>query len=107
MVWVYVRNNIEKSSEEMGRGLAGAAEVAVFWPTSAELPKEIATHYPKMLPPLRADRDSILVGEMKSFVGEGQVVLHGKMDGKEVDLQVAVNAGAKQSGPWILAIVMD
>src|SRR5688500_13328388 len=48
---------------EAGRFLAAAADEVVAWPTGADLPEGFTAVYPKTLPPLRADRDTILVGE--------------------------------------------
>ncbi|MBN1591221.1 MAG: hypothetical protein JW888_17040, partial [Pirellulales bacterium] len=57
------------SPQEVGKALAQAATGVVYWPVSAELPKDRMTEVlPKRMPPLRADRDSVLIGTLK---GEG------------------------------------
>ena len=43
-----------------------AAQATVFWPVKAELPSSIRESYPQRIPPLRSDRDSILVGLLES-----------------------------------------
>jgi len=50
---------------EAGRRLAAAADATVLWPTSRDWPAEIAEIYPKQIPPLRGDRETVLVGVLK------------------------------------------
>ncbi len=51
-----------------GAGLAQAVHGSVFWPTAANAVKwpEGLDVYPKTLPPLRSDRDTVVVGTAKS-----------------------------------------
>ncbi len=48
--------------EQAGGFLARAARELVVWPNSVSLPEGMSEVYPKHLPPLRADRDTILIG---------------------------------------------
>ncbi len=45
-----------------GERLAAAARTPVIWPTSAEWPAGLTEVYPKALPPLRGDRESVVLG---------------------------------------------
>ncbi len=65
------QNNIsfERAAEEnrraaraMGAQLAQSAQAAVLWPSQAKLPEGFAEVYPARLPPLRSDRDTVLIG---------------------------------------------
>ena len=49
----------ETPGQEAGRSLATAADATVLWPTSATWPAEVTAVFPKRLPPLRGDRDTI------------------------------------------------
>ena len=54
------------SAAEAGRRLAAAVHAAVFWPTGAvKWPAGIGEVFPKTLPPLRSDRDTVLIGTLK------------------------------------------
>ncbi|MHC4406138.1 MAG: VWA domain-containing protein, partial [Planctomycetota bacterium] len=55
------------SAEEIGKGLAAAARGAVLWPEpgSVTWPAEFAEVFPARTPPLRADRDTVVLGTYK------------------------------------------
>lgn len=48
---------------QAGNDLAAATRRAVAWPLGMELPSAMAQVYPRQTPPLRFDRDAILVGQ--------------------------------------------
>ena len=75
--------------------LAGAVHAKVIWPTSTSLPKQFASVYPKQLPPLRSDRDTILVGTMAADAETKtvDVAISGNACGKEVQLAWTVAVG--------------
>ena len=51
---------------DAGRQLAAAAAATVVWPTAAvKWPAEVGEVIPKTLPPLRSDRDTVLIGTLK------------------------------------------
>ncbi len=50
---------------EAGRRLAAAADVTVLWPTKVTQPAEMSEVFPKTMPPLRGDRETILIGVLK------------------------------------------
>ncbi len=55
----------ETSSQEAGRALAAAADATVLWPTSVTWPAEMSEVLPKRMPPLRSDRETIVLGTLK------------------------------------------
>ena len=50
---------------EAGHQLAAAANAAVLWPTSVAWPAAVSEVFPKRLPPLRGDRETIVLGTFK------------------------------------------
>ncbi len=73
------------NSREVGHRLAQFATSPVVWPTTLALPKEVADVYPKHVPPLRTDRDTVLVGKgtpSASF----DLKLEGQSQGKPVSI---------------------
>jgi von Willebrand factor type A domain len=50
---------------EAGQALAAAADTTVLWPTSVTWPAEMKEVFPKRMPPLRSDRETIVLGTLK------------------------------------------
>ncbi len=68
--------------KQVGSYLAGAVRGTVLWPISSKWPAELTTVYPEKMPPLRTDRDTIVLG---------------KADGplpRELKIEVVAQAGA-------------
>ena len=61
-----------------GGQLAAAADLNVAWPTSATWPAEMTEVFPKRLPPLRGDRETVVVG---TFKGKGPFAVQVAADG--------------------------
>ncbi len=89
---VYIHNNLKISNEEIGSGLAAACGQLVFWPTGVNAPASIESRYPEQFPPLRSDRDSIVVGKLKGANGSSELRLSGVLAGKESSLSMTVRA---------------
>ena len=53
----------KRRAEAGGRFLASAARGTVFWPAEAAWPKQFAEVYPQPAPPLRCDRDTVVIGK--------------------------------------------
>lgn len=51
-----------------GMALARVSRGAVLWPLEAKADEAILVHYPEKVPPLRMDRDTVLLGMLKSRV---------------------------------------
>ena len=71
----------ERANEEnlrrggtMGAMLANWAQAKVLWPEKATFPAELGDVWPKQMPPLRADRDTVVVGEVDKKIGAPAVV---------------------------------
>ncbi len=51
-----------RNGAAVGAKMAEWVRATVYWPTGATWPAELGQVYPKSLPPLRSDRDTIVVG---------------------------------------------
>jgi hypothetical protein len=57
---------LEGAAGDAGTHLATASAAAVYWPTVAvKWPAGMGEVFPKALPPLRSDRDTVLIGTLK------------------------------------------
>ena len=75
----------EISAQQAGTALAVASQQGVFWPLSDGLPKPLQEVFPQRIPPLRADRDSILIGKLQR--GDGfRARLTVEVDGRPTQL---------------------
>lgn len=83
---VGIDTNAENSAAAGGTALAKVARSAVVWPTGATFPKSISETYPKQVPPLRMDRDSILIGKIDG-ADAVEVAISGEVNGKPVELK--------------------
>jgi hypothetical protein len=61
---VLIVDSDESKAERDGRALADAAHGPVVWPLALELPEAFSQVYPCRRPPLRFDRDTMLVGKL-------------------------------------------
>lgn len=80
------REEIEESTQAIGRLLGSSVSLPVVWPTSVETPKALATYFPSKMPPLRLDRDSVILGQSQVAAEAGKFVVRGTSAGKEVAL---------------------
>ncbi|TVS07715.1 MAG: hypothetical protein EA424_29460, partial [Planctomycetaceae bacterium] len=54
------------SAEQAGQAMAQAARGTVYWPKTADLPGSMRETLPSRVPPLRSDRDTVLIGMLDS-----------------------------------------
>ena len=54
----------DSNAKQEGRTLADAAHGLVVWPSALELPETFGKVFPRRCPPLRFDRDMVLVGKL-------------------------------------------
>ena len=55
-------DQVKVPADVVGRYLASFATEVVYWPRSVELPETFDEVYPRQLPPLRGDRETVLIG---------------------------------------------
>ncbi|HVX12135.1 MAG TPA: VWA domain-containing protein [Pirellulales bacterium] len=86
-----VLNDDDSSDQQLGGDLASVVRSAVIWPTDTKLPGAIRDAYPRQMPPLRFDRDSVLVGTLDPAALDTQqplsIEVQGDLWGKPVTLR--------------------
>ena len=82
---VRVDSDAADASVAAGQSLAASVHGTVIWPSELTLPASVSASYPNLAPPLRTDRDSVLIGTLASAEA-GTVKLAGTMNGKPVEL---------------------
>ncbi|MDY0170774.1 MAG: hypothetical protein RBS80_29805, partial [Thermoguttaceae bacterium] len=86
----------EQAPAEIGRKLAGAATATVLWPAGAAWPEAFAEAFPPEPLPLRVDRESLVVGTLRST---DPVDLTIKADGPAGPVELAWRIEAGESQP--------
>jgi hypothetical protein len=91
-------DDAKTSPEQVGRNLAGAAVAAVFYPERINVDPPVDNLLPGDVPPIRADRDAILLGK-----GRVNDTLKVTVQGEGRKLEWSVKPAARQSGNTFLA----
>ena len=79
-------------AKQFGVFLASSVHGTVLWPKSATWPKEFVDVYPAKVPPLRTDRDTIVIGKAQGkLLGDVQIAL--TLDGGKSPLTWTLTAG--------------
>ena len=92
--------------KEAGDFLGRSVHEQVLWPTSTNWPKAITAIYPQPTPPLRSDRDTVLIGTGK-FSGSIEVALTGTANGESVEQSWTVRAGRPSNDFSFLTVLVD
>lgn len=69
----------QRTDRQLGNSLAAMVQTTVVWPIVTNLPGCLKDAYPRQMPPLRFDRDSILVGLVDQKAIDGQPSLEIEM----------------------------
>ncbi|MEM9412019.1 MAG: hypothetical protein AAGA30_12945, partial [Planctomycetota bacterium] len=91
---VYVDTDEIRAINESSKALAQTIHSPVFWPTQFELPEDVAEVYPAAVPPLRTDRDTILIGSLKKRGREINFRIAGEINGQSTTMSWPVKAEA-------------
>ncbi len=67
--------------------LAESVHVPVLWPSKVEKPAALVHHLPAQFPPLRMDRDTVIVGRTEGKAEAGKLVVDATVAGKAVTLR--------------------
>ncbi|HEX7376762.1 MAG TPA: vWA domain-containing protein, partial [Pirellulales bacterium] len=101
----------ERGDAQFGGYLAAVCRSVVVWPTKAKLPRALSEVYPREMPPLRFDRDSVLVGAIDSAaLGKAQplaIEVGAVMAGKPVTLRWQVTPEAASADNAYLAKMVE
>ena len=73
-----IYNDAVGTPAEAGKSLAAAADATLLWPKSVTWPAAFDLVLPKRVPPLRSDRDSVVIGTLK---GKGPFEVRMAVDG--------------------------
>jgi uncharacterized membrane protein YgcG len=81
---LYIDTDRQDSAAQAAAALADTVHDSVFWPQDNQITESVVESFPSSFPPLRSDRDSILIGTM---VGSGDVELKvgGRLNGRRVE----------------------
>ncbi len=83
---VYVDAMAGRTSDRAGLAMADVARATVYWPVSAEFPADMQDMLPQRIPPLRSDRDTVLIGSLASRDAQ-QVAVTAEVNGNPVAMQ--------------------
>ncbi len=84
------RAEIEQSTQLIGKVLGASVSSPVVWPVKVDAPSAIANFFPSKMPPLRTDRDSVVLGKMSGSTEAGELVIHGQVAGQLIDLSWSI-----------------
>ena len=76
----------ETSGAEAGLALAKIVSEKVIWPKTVSLPSEMQNCQPAEFPPLRTDRDTVVLGTLAK-AGSYEIAMKGEIEGKPVSLK--------------------
>ncbi len=79
------------SPQMAGQGLLTIARGSVVWPSKVELPKSATESYPTRFPPLRFDRDSVVLGTIGE-AGDQRIRMLGELHGQTVEMSWTLTA---------------
>ncbi|HRF02086.1 MAG TPA: hypothetical protein PLI18_16335, partial [Pirellulaceae bacterium] len=88
---IYLANGDVAGAELGGVGLAKTVRHAVIWPEKVEFPSAMTETFPATLPPLRSDRDTIVVGTLGE-AGSVEIGVEATVNGQAVSLSWAVDS---------------
>ncbi len=92
----------------VGASLADWVRATVYWPAGATFPAELGQVFPKSLPPLRSDRDTIVFGALTSPLKNALEIRAQVMsNGKPVELKWAANPENKGDSYAFLPQVVE
>jgi hypothetical protein len=82
---LFVDSGQSDLSGRAGIAIADAAQGTVVWPVSVKLPEAMREAYPSPTPPLRTDRDTILIGILDNRQPQ-QIAVTAEAAGKQIEL---------------------
>ncbi len=91
----------------VGQDLADWVSVAVYWPQQVDYPVSLGQSYPEVMPPLRSDRETVLVGQTDDFGSASTLRLQAVGPTGPVEFQWNVQADPPQEDHAYLVEVVD
>ncbi len=103
---VLLEDNADLTGAKAGAQMASAVDGAVLWPASVKWPAGMTEVFPKQAPPLRFDRDSVVVGK---FQGKGPFVVKYEVrsagDPQQIDFTAAPGEASGDKNSYLAALV--
>ncbi len=103
---IYLDSDAESSAQQAGVQLAKAVQLPVLWPQKVQMPAGLVEHYPVSVPPLRTDRDTILIGKLESH-GPQALSMTAQFDGQSMDLAWQLVAERSNEDFAFLPVLVD
>ena len=102
----------ERRAAGVGRTMAQWARASVLWPTQVKTSENVVAMYPALspasMPPLRTDRDTIVVGRLDSEASPLSLACHAETAGGKVPLEwTATPAKSNESHAYLAQLVSD
>ncbi len=104
---VLSRNAIQESTQAIGRTLGLSAAMPVVWVENAKLPTALADHFPQRFPPLRLDRDTVIVGKVSGELTKADAGITGSITGQSVKLSFDIAPEASNPDMGFLTAVVE
>ena len=104
---LFIHQNVEGTTQQAAKLLVESTKVPVFWPTKSNFDSVVASAYPVATPPIRTDRDTIVIGDLGSHPGDFEVELDGTITGSPAKLQWNVAAEDQNVDLAFLASLID
>ncbi|WP_428308657.1 VWA domain-containing protein [Lacipirellula sp.] len=103
------RDENTRNAQAAAKHLASWSRAAVAWPTKAQIPSELGQSYPTAFPPLRADRDTVIVGQTPAEISKPVAVAIAAVDGdgKAVDYTWSVAPSQPSNDNAFLSALVD
>jgi hypothetical protein len=96
----------DAAQRDAGAKLAAAATEVVVWPEKFTLPESFKEVYPRRMPPLRGDRDTVVVGVGRA-AAPFEVRMSGDVAGKKQDFAWSIHPTAANEDNAYLALVVE
>ena len=107
---VLIDSDEDDFAQRAGIAMADIARGIVVWPVSVKLPEAMREAYPSPMPPLRLDRDAILIGILDNRQPQ-QIAVTAEVAGKQIQLEwnVTPEPSSEQFGflPQLIAETRD
>ena len=90
---IFLDSDDEDAAKNAGVNLAQTIQGSVLWPTNGELDESVIDMFPRRFPPMRTDRDSIIMGTLSDRNPVDLKVI-GMMNGQELEMKYSLKPEA-------------
>ena len=104
---LYSRSEIQETTQAIGHNLGQSCLMPVVWIEEAKLPARCKHIFRNEFPPLRVDRDTIIVGRCSDDPQAGEVVLRGVSAGQAVVVRGKAVPEASHPDMGFLTVVTE